>query len=151
MRKAHERGLGIAMNPSPLGPEISGYPLELIDIFIMNEIEAAGLSGQSDPERAASALLAERPEAKILITLGGDGELYADAATRLRRPAHRVKAVDTTAAGDTFTGYFLAAIGEGLSPESAIELASKAAAICVTRPGAAASIPTRAEVEAARF
>jgi ribokinase len=151
MRKAHERGLKIAMNPSPLGPEISGYPLELIDIFIMNEIEAAGLSGQSDPERAASALLAKRPEAKILITLGGDGELYADATTKLRRPAHKVKAVDTTAAGDTFTGYFLAAIGEGMSPDDAIELASKAAAICVTRPGAAPSIPTRAEVEAARF
>jgi ribokinase len=151
MRRAHEKGLQIAMNPSPLGPEIDSYPLELIDIFIMNEIEAAGLSGEGEPERAAEALLARRPGARILITLGSEGALYADAGEKLRRPAHRVKAVDTTAAGDTFTGYFLAALGEGLSPAEAIELATKASAICVTRPGAAPSIPARAEVEAARF
>lgn len=151
MRKAHAKGIEIAMNPSPLGPEIPTYPLELVDILIMNEIEAAGLSGESDPEAAASALLARRPGARLVITLGSEGSLYADKDGLVRRPAHKVRAVDTTAAGDTFTGYFLAALGEGKAPAAALELASKAAAICVTRPGAAASVPTRAEVEAASF
>ncbi|MCX7023657.1 MAG: ribokinase [Spirochaetes bacterium] len=97
MKKAHASGIKIAMNPSPLGPEFSSYPLELVDIFIMNEIEAAGLSGEPEPERAAKVLLARRPEARIVITLGSEGAFYADSGTSLRRPAHRVKAVDTTA------------------------------------------------------
>lgn len=78
--------------------------------------------------------------------------MYADGQCEpIFQPAYRVKAVDTTAAGDTFTGYFLAAIDQGSPVAAALELASRAAAISVSRPGAAPSIPLRAEVDAAVF
>jgi len=149
IKKAHQKGLTIVMNPSPLGPEVQGYPLELVDLFIMNEIEAAGLSGGAAPEKAAQVLLAARPDLKLVITLGAEGAFYADKGGIVRKPAVDAgPVVDTTAAGDTFTGYFLAGIGEGMSPSDALELAGRAAGICVTRPGAAPSVPARAEVDA---
>ena len=82
-----------------------------------------------------------------MLTLGGDGSVYAGNGRRVRQQAFRVKAVDTTAAGDTFTGFFFAAMASGATPEDALLIASKASAISVTRPGAAASIPTLAEVQ----
>lgn len=149
MRKAADRGMRVAMNPAPLGPEVKDYPLELVDIFILNEIEASQLSGEREPESSARSLQKRYPDSRIVITLGAEGSLYAEHGELLGRPALPVQAVDTTAAGDTFTGYFLAAIAAGEPPAAALAVASKAAAICVTRAGAAASIPSRAEVDAA--
>ena len=94
-------------------------------------------------------LLLERfPGSRIVLTLGSKGCIYQDACRRVEQRAYRVRAVDTTAAGDTFTGYFLAAVSQGAPVEEALERATRAAAISVSRPGAATSIPTRAEVEA---
>ena len=145
---ASERGMRIAMNPAPFHAEVLDYPLELLDFLILNEIEAEGLSGEGSPERAIQSLRARYPRAGVVITLGEQGALYADTSGLLSHPAYRVRAVDTTAAGDTFSGYFLAVINEGGSAAEALELASRAAAICVTRPGAAVSVPSRKEVDA---
>ena len=82
----------------------------------------------------------------IVLTLGKEGSLYLDDAGMVRQEAFRVKAVDTTAAGDTFTGYFLYSQAEGMTPKEGLELASKAAALTVTRDGAMDSIPTMEEV-----
>ncbi len=159
IEKAHAKGLTIVMNPSPLGPELAAYPLELVDLFILNEIEAAGLASGfarlngpcTAPEQAARELLSRRPGLKLVVTLGSKGAFYADRNGIIKRPAVDAgPVVDTTAAGDTFTGYFLAAAGEGMEPAAALELAGRAAGICVTRPGAAPSIPDRAEVDSFR-
>ncbi len=150
LRAASERGMRIAMNPAPFRAEVQDYPLELVDLLILNEIEAEGLSGESDPGTAARALRARYPRAGVVITLGERGALYADASGVLSRPAYRVRAVDTTAAGDTFSGYFLAGMNEGKTAAESLDLASRAAAVCVTRPGAAVSVPSRAEVDAFR-
>ena len=149
LRAGRERGMTVALNPSPFTEDILSFPLECVDVFLVNETEGEALSGESEPERMLDALRAKFPHAAIVLTLGGDGAVYADGKDRFSVPACRVKAVDTTAAGDTFTGYFLAGLLRGDTPRCAMETAAKAAAIAVTRPGAAPSIPRREEVAAA--
>ena len=146
VRCAHARGMKIALNPSPITPAIAEIPVELCDILFVNEIEAGQFCGV---ERASLAQLAERfPNAMLVYTMGSRGAaVYAEGKT-YEQPAFRVKAVDTTGAGDTFTGYFLAAICEGKTIPEALLLATKASAISVTRPGASVSVPLRAEVDA---
>ena len=146
IRCAHARGMKIALNPSPINAAIAEIPVELCDILFVNEIEAGQFCGV---EKATLEQLAERfPDAMLVYTMGSRGAaVYADGKT-YRQDAVRVKAVDTTGAGDTFTGYFLAAVCEGMEIPDALKLATKAAAISVTRPGASVSVPTRAEVEA---
>ena len=143
---AAARGMQVVLNPSPIADNLKSLPLEKISWFILNEIEGSELSGETEPEKILERLTTLYPHAQIVLTLGGDGSVYAGNGRRVRQQAFRVKAVDTTAAGDTFTGFFFAAMASGATPEDALLLASKASSISVTRPGAAASIPTLAEV-----
>lgn len=92
-------------------------------------------------------LRARYPRAQIVLTLGENGVRYWDGKTVFAHPIFQVPVVDTTAAGDTFTGYFLAGLTEGLPAPDILRLASGAAALAVSRKGAAASIPTRKETE----
>ncbi len=149
MREASERELTVAFNPAPMTPEVLSYPLDGVSLFVVNQTEGAALAEIEDasPETVVGALQARFPDAAILLTLGGDGSLYSRGGERIRTPAQAVEAVDTTAAGDTFTGYFLAELLAGESVGQALSLASRAAALCVTRPGAADSIPQRSEIE----
>ncbi len=145
--KAKTKGMTIVLNPSPFSNLVPSYPLELVDIFIMNEIEAAGLTGEADPERAAQLLMRSFPQARIVITLGEAGSIAAHRGEIIRQRAYPVKAIDTTAAGDTFSGYFIAGLAEGMDSSRALDLAARAASICVTRRGAADSVPWRKELE----
>lgn len=152
IRAAKERGMLVAFNPSPVSEELKGYPLELADVLILNELEGQALAGTPDGAEAGavlSALVERFPKASIVLTLGADGAMYRDGACELSCPAQRVAVVDTTGAGDTFCGYFLACIMEGRAPAAALNLAARASALAVGRKGAAASIPTRSEVESA--
>ena len=151
--EAYERGLTVAFNPAPMTPEVLSYPLEGVFLFVVNQTEGATLAETNDvsPETVVGALQARLPNAAILLTLGGDGSLYARGGECIRTPAVAVNAVDTTAAGDTFIGYFLAELLAGESVQKSLALASRAAALCVTRPGAADSIPRRDEIEDSSF
>ncbi|WP_412078286.1 ribokinase [Streptomyces xanthophaeus] len=139
-------GVRTVLTPAPAQP----LPAELLaatDLLVPNEHEAAALTGLTDPHRAAEALLEQVPE--VVITLGAAGSLYAARGREpLTVPAPRVRAVDTTAAGDTFVGALAVALGEGRPVDSALAWASCAAALSVQRPGAQDSMPTRAEVVA---
>ena len=104
------------------------------------------LGGGPDGAVAAQALHERFPHSAIVLTMGKNGSYYDDGAQQVYQSAFPVRAVDTTAAGDTYTGYFLAGVAEGLAVQAAMALAAKAAAISVTRPGAAPSIPKREEV-----
>ena len=95
----------------------------------------------------AELLKKKFPRSRIVLTLGEKGAVYCGEETRIRQPAYAVRAVDTTAAGDTFTGYFIAGISRGMSAEEALDTASRAAAIAVTKPGAAPSIPAWEQVQ----
>lgn len=147
MREAKARGFRIAINPAPCGLEVAEYPLELADVLFVNEIEAAQLSGLNGmPDEILDVLVKRFPECEIVMTLGGDGAAYAKGAKRFRVASPEVAVVDTTSAGDTFSGYYIAAKQRGYSPERAMETAALAGSIAVSRAGAAVSIPTADEV-----
>lgn len=147
MEKASRKGMRIVLNPSPMDDKILRLPLDKVDIFLLNEIEGAAITGEQEPERILNALRNRFPDAEVVLTLGSKGSVYMREAQRIHQNIFRVKAVDTTAAGDTFTGFFIGSLIRNLSPAQALTVAAKASAIAVSRPGAAPSIPTWDEVE----
>ncbi len=147
VEKAYEKGLKIALNPSPFNKKIGEIDISKLSYMILNEGEAAALSGKDNPKESLTEIRRLYPNLAVLLTVGTKGCLYNDGKQSLYQPAFRVTAVDTTAAGDTFTGYFLAALVEEKSVAEGLKLASAASALAVTRAGAAPSIPFRSEVE----
>ena len=149
LRRAYERGLRIAFNPSPMEQRVLDFPLEYVDLFLLNRVEAAQLAGTDGAADGLLRVLREKfPGAAVVLTLGEQGAVYADSEQTIRQAAYPAEAVDTTAAGDTFTGFFLASLLRGEGVPQAMALAARAAAIAVTRRGAAPSIPTREQVAA---
>ena len=149
VEKAYQRGMKIALNPSPFNEKLDAVDMGKISIFLLNEVEGAQITGLTDPDAIIAKLLALYPHAQIVLTLGKDGAVYADATQKHFQPIFAVKAVDTTAAGDTFTGYFLAGLADGLPIPDCLRMSAKASSIAVSREGAVPSIPFRAEVEEA--
>lgn len=149
METAHKKGMRIVLNPSPMNDKILALPLEKVDLLILNEVEAGQIldTDETDGDVLMEKLLKRFPEMKFVLTLGSQGSIYGDKRQKIKQSAYRVKAVDTTAAGDTFTGFFIGSLVRGLSVEQAMDIASRASAIAVTRSGAAPSIPTWDEVE----
>lgn len=141
MRLGKEAGLKTAFNFAPFNRN-EELPLELVDYLFLNEIEGEGLSGESEPGKMLAALEKRYPETTTVITCGADGA-YSGA---FHAKSPRVAAVDTTAAGDTFIGYFLNETLKGNGLAEALDMACHAAALCVCRSGAAESIPAYAEV-----
>lgn len=144
--KAYEKGMQIALNPSPFNEKLDDVDMKKISIFILNEVEGFQLTGEKEAEAIIAKLRTLFPHARIMLTLGKDGAVYADADQKVFQPVFPVQAVDTTAAGDTFTGYFLAGLAEGLPMEEILRMSAKASSIAVTREGAVPSIPYKAEV-----
>ena len=141
----------MVLNPSPMEVSVLDFPLEYVDCFMLNRVESAQLLGIENEPRAAEAelmaALGEKfPAAEIILTLGEEGSAYIGCGETVRQRPYHIKTVDTTAAGDTFTGFFIGGRMRGLSVSEAMDLASKAAALSVTKPGASPSIPTLAEV-----
>lgn len=143
---AEEKHMAVAFNPSPFAEELKALPLSVVKWWFCNEIEAEAFFGTSDPTLVRERFLAQYPHSTLVLTLGEQGSVLISETEQLTQPIFHVKAVDTTAAGDTFTGYFLSAVMAGKSSADALRLASKAAAIAVSRPGAAVSIPSLDEV-----
>jgi ribokinase len=151
MTLAHSAGARVLYNPAPAAePPSEVYPL--VDIICLNEIEAAALTHRpvaslADAALAAGDLLARGPR-QVIVTLGALGSLYLDAeGRRIETPIFPTTVVDTTGAGDTFIGMYAVASTQ-MDAAAALRFATAASALCVTRPGAQESIPTRAEVEA---
>lgn len=144
--KAYEKGMMIILNPSPFDDNLKSCDLTKVSLFLVNEIEGYQITGEKEPEKILAAVKEKYPSAKIVLTLGGEGSVYQDETGIYRQGIFKVKAVDTTAAGDTFTGYFISSIIDGMPVQEGLELAAKASAIAVSRPGATASIPLKKEV-----
>jgi ribokinase len=151
MKASAEKGLTIAFNLAPFGPEIKNYPLDLVDYFLVNETEGAGVSGESEPEAIMREMARLFPKSAVVLTIGHDGVLYRDSKEILSHGIYSVPVVDTTAAGDTFTGFFISSVAEGKPTGEALRIASVASSIAVSRKGASSSIPTLAETMAANF
>ena len=150
IEEAAKRGLAVALNAAPMDDRVREYPLDQLTWLIVNEVEGGALAGTEDEEAILPALHASYPHCGVLLTLGALGARCMEPGGRVTRcGSFRVRAVDTTAAGDTFTGYFLYGMLHGLSVPDTLRLATTAAALCVDRPGAADSVPEKAEVDAA--
>lgn len=149
MKRAAEKGMRIVLNPSPMDEKIGKLPLENVDYFLLNEVEAESLCGEgaNRPEAMMEKLTKGFPKAKIVLTLGSQGSLYWDGEKMIKQPCYKVKAVDTTAAGDTFTGFFIGGLSQGMEGVEALDWAARAAAVAVSRAGAATSIPSKEEVD----
>jgi ribokinase len=146
IREAKKRDMTVVLNPAPMSREVFDYPLDAVDLMVLNETEAAEVSGKEDVQGALAVLSARFPQTEFVLTLGAMGCRYRHGETEFEVPAERVEALDTTAAGDCFVGYFVAGLAEGMSRCAALELATCAAARTVQRPGAAEAIPWRTEL-----
>lgn len=139
---ASRRGMRIAFNPSPFEKKLLDLPLDKITWFLVNEIEGKELSnGKTEPKEIINSILSQYPNSRVVLTLGADGVMYGDRESIVSHPAHEASVVDTTAAGDTFTGYFIKAVSENIPVEKALQTASAASAITISRQGAAQTIP----------
>jgi len=147
---ANRKNIPVLWNCAPARAFDLSY-IPRINILVLNEVEAGFLAGmtvenETDAEKAAQKLVDSGVE-KVIITLGSKGAFVVTKTEKVSVPAFKVEAVDTTAAGDTFCGAFAVALVEGKSLKEALQFASAAAAISVTRMGAQPSAPTRKEIE----
>ena len=149
--KAYEQGMTIILNPSPFDDRLNDVDLGKVSWLLLNEVEAEQLSGSREPNTAWQHIHQKYPNLSAVITLGKQGSfafrVENSAVETASQRAVTVEALDTTAAGDTYTGYFVTALMEGKPLQDCMRLASMASAIGVTRAGAAPSIPYRDEVE----
>ena len=146
--EGYKRGMSIVLNPSPINEKIFECDLEKVEYLILNEIEAADILGASDTgeDELIEKLTKRFPGMKIVLTLGEKGSVYVDKTQKIRQEIYKADVVDTTAAGDTFTGYFIAGIVAGIDVAASLKQAARAASFTVSRKGASPSIPFYREV-----
>jgi ribokinase len=144
--RACEKEMRVVFNAAPMSKDVNALPLEAIELLVINEIEGFELTKKTVPDEIITTLSSRFTDTNILLTLGAAGSIYAGRGDSVFQPARKVDAVDTTAAGDTYVGFFLAGYSAGNSVEECLALATSAAALCVMRAGAATSIPTLDEL-----
>jgi len=141
LEKASRRKMPVYFNTAPFHKEILDYPLDLVDTFFVNQIEFTQLTGCDSLEEGLRSFRDLFPRSSLVITLGSEGALAMQGDRQIRCPAFPADPVDTTGAGDTFIGYYLAALIKGFSTEQALSTANRAASLSIEKEGAADSIP----------
>lgn len=153
---AHSKGLKIVLTPAPMTEAVFNYPLEYVDYLLLNKGEASALlktkftesdfiSGEAI-QKIGILFAKQLPQATVVLTLGEKGALCFTKENYFVQKAYSVSVVDTTAAGDTFAGFFIGSVMQGNSIVVSLDIASKAASLSVTRLGASTSIPSMEEV-----
>lgn len=151
-KQAERIGLRIALNPSPMNEGITKELLETASWLFVNEVEAGQISGETTEMACLDKLQQICPHSTVIMTMGKNGIYCAQSGRILYQDAFSsVKPVDTTAAGDTFTGYFLAAVLESGDTQKALRIAAIASALSIRKKGAFDSIPEMSEVANARL
>jgi ribokinase len=148
LRVARQYGVRTILNPAPAG-KLPAEVIALADYITPNETELESLSNRAGVslEEAARSLISS-PEQTVVVTRGAEGAQWVKQQGSLLQPSFKVEVVDTTGAGDAFNGGLAVALAEGKSLDEAIRFANATAALCVTKPGTAPSMPQRADVEA---
>ncbi len=147
LKQASDKQMKVAFNPAPMSESVKHLPLDCIDLLIVNETEAAALTGKDNLDEIIATFQQDWQSAEVIITLGKQGVKMLRGDEVISVDAFTVDAVDTTAAGDTFIGYFLSAYCSHTDARQALLRGCAASAIAVTREGAAQSIPTQQEVD----
>ncbi|HPO89532.1 MAG TPA: ribokinase [Victivallales bacterium] len=143
---AKKKKMKIVFNPAPITKDIKKYPLDMVDILILNESELEKLFGKIQNFKKLIDIRKKFNFETIILTLGAKGAVICEQNNLHFEPAVKVKTVDTTAAGDTFVGFFIAQKMQGKNSLEAVKIAVKASAICVQKKGASNSIPKLKEV-----
>lgn len=146
IEKAYDKGMKLVVNPSPITDEVKKFDLGKIDLLLVNETEARSLAGVSEAEKAIDFFRKNHPKLKVLMTLGKKGSVYFDSEKIVRQDSYKVEAVDSTGAGDTFTGYFVTYFYKDYEIEKCLDIAARASALSVSKKGASISIPSHKEV-----
>lgn len=149
VESAYKRGIDIVFNPSPFNDGIKEINIDHISYLLVNQVEAKALFGQDNVSDSVDYIREHYPELKVVITLGKKGCVFVDKKEMIFQSSFVVDTVDTTAAGDTFAGYFVSFLSKGEDYAHAIKYASAASALAVSKMGAATSIPTIDEVNKA--
>lgn len=146
IKHAKECGMTVIWNPSPMNEKITDSAIGMCDYIIVNNTEGKALTGKEEPEDILKALFEKYPNTRVVLTLGKSGSIYSDGIDMVKQSAFKANPVDTTGAGDTFTGYFAAMISKGKTIGETLKIASAAATIATEKQGAASSIPPIADV-----
>ncbi len=146
INQAYEKKMKIILNPSPFNAKLDSIDFSKLSYVILNEIEAKCIHDFDDLKDGITFFKQAYPDMKIMLTLGESGCVYIDTENEIKQSAFCVEAVDTTGAGDTFTGYFVAGLAENADYKDILRIASAASALSVSKHGAAPSIPTKQEV-----
>lgn len=148
INQAQSKGMKIIFNPAPFSNEVLSLPFEYIDTLVVNETEGAGIAETAQSIEAILEALSHRyPHINIILTAGPEGAYFIGHKDRFFIPAKKASSVDSTAAGDTFVGYYAVACIKGCDHKTAVQQAVKAAALTVSRKGAMQSIPHYSEIE----
>ena len=147
IRPPAKRGLMSNLTPSTCDHAIAGSDHSKVGWLVLNEVEGEQLTGEREGQAILRGLADRFPQTGLVLTLGSEGAFCWDGDETIYQPCFKVKPADTTAAGDTFLGYFAAGLAQGLPLRRSMERAAAAAAIAITRQGAAPSIPNHGEVE----
>ena len=144
---AKEKEMLVVLNPSPVNNIKEKISFEQIDYLILNEVEGQVLTNQEKPEKILETLIQEYPHIKIILTLGSQGAIYQDCQQIIRQSAYPCSCLDTTGAGDTFTGFFFSVYFTSNDISYALKKAAQASSLAITRKGGASAIPTWQELE----
>jgi ribokinase len=143
IRKCKAKGMHICFNPAPFDDSVTSLPLELLDVLVLNEVEAEGLTSTKDPYTSIDILTKKYKKCQILITLGKYGVMHKEGDSPITTfGIWDVPVIDTTAAGDCFIGTYIARISLRDNVEDALKKASAASSVTVMREGAIPSIPS---------
>lgn len=151
IERAAQRKMKIALNPSPYDDAVKRCDLHKVHWLVMNEVEGSQITGERDPDAVLEQIQKRYPQVHTVLTLGKAGAVYQAGRQRFYHGIYNVPVVDTTAAGDTFTGYFFSGVARGDSPQECLRLASIASSLAVSRKGAIPSIPWREKVLSAKL
>lgn len=145
IKKAHEKHMLVVVNPAPI-KELKEEYYQYIDYLVPNEHELEALSNKADILLGAKELLS-RGAKNVIVTLGEKGSLFINKDEYIKIEPHKVNAVDTTAAGDSYLGALVTKLSEGKDIKEAMEFASKCSSLTVTKKGAIVSLPHLADLK----
>lgn len=148
IKSARKKGMVICFNPAPFDESVLSLPIADVDLFVVNEVEGSGMAGLKDAgyTEILDSLRDKFPTSAVIMTVGANGSYYQKGDKRVYHEAIKCTVKDTTAAGDTFIGFFIASRIQGFSVEKSLDYATKASSIAVSRSGAMASVPYCDEV-----